>query len=135
MGTIGTTQLVYGSDAELIENGNIIGDGENIVGETDYNYDGSDSSYGLNYDDIEFANAVDTDTESVSETTTTTTTISATPAKTKKPFDVVPMIVGGAGAYAAHSMFATKKYSWAYVLVGFTAGYFVGGALSKAINK
>lgn len=131
MGTIGTTQLVYGSDAELIENGSLFED-DNIVGETDYNYDGSDSSYGLNYNDVEFVNATDSG-ESVSETTTTTTTISATPAK--KPFDVVPMIVGGAGAYAAHSMFSTKKYSWAYVLVGFTAGYFVGGALSKAINK
>jgi len=122
MGTIGTTRLVYGNDVEVLENGSLENDSV-LVGSTNYNYNN------MTGDDM------DVETESVSETTTTTTTTSVSMPKKQAKFDVVPLITGGGLAYLAHTRFMNNKYSWAYVLGGFTLGYVGGSYLSKAITK
>jgi hypothetical protein len=106
MGTIGTTRLVYGEDAELMEDGLTPEETmDNFEGELEYDYE----------------NAVDGDS------------MIATPMSYN--YDVVPLIVGGGFAYVAHSMYSSKKYSWAYILGGFTLGYVVGNYVSKGIYK
>jgi len=127
MGTLASTRLVYGDSADVIENGSLT-DGSVMVGTTDYNYNNVTGE-----DDTD----IDTETESVSESTTTTTTTSTSVSMPKKKakFDIVPLIAGGGIAYLAHTRFMNNKYSWAYVLGGFTLGYVGGSYLSKAITK
>lgn len=123
MGTLATTRFVYDGGADLIENGSLENDSV-MAGSVNYNYN---NATGDNFEVEE--------TEPETTTTTTTRTVSMPKMDTKKKFDIVPLITGGGIAYLAHAKFASKPYSWAYVLGGFTIGYVGGAYLSKAINK
>lgn len=116
MGTIASSRIVYGN-AELIEEN---GMSNETIGVTDFKY----------------ANEGATEEISVNvPSTNDNVSVVVEKGASKKGFNVIPLVTGGALAYLAHYKFKDKKYTWAYVLGGFAVGYFGGSFVSNKLIK
>lgn len=116
MGTLASSRMIYGN-AEITEENGISSGNSSGVANYKYANEGEQEDISVN---------VPSSNESV--------TVMVEKGASKK-IDVVPLITGGALAYLAHSKFKSKKFSWAYVLGGFTIGYFGGSFVSNKLIK